>query len=258
MSGDTDEPGWEERRLSFGARATDYDAVRPSYAVEALLWALGRPAPGLTVLDLGAGTGKATTIVANAGASVLAVEPDPGMRAVLQRRAVDHASSGGGTVSVLEGFAEAVPLADASVDAVLVAQAFHWFDRERAVVEIARVLRPGGHLGLVWNRMDTSVAWVAEFDALTGHTPRVGDSGPPDELGVPFLPDDSRDWPNVLRLTPDGLVQLAATFSWVARNRRQEAILRDVEQLAASLPTVDGRIEMSWRTGVWRYSHAAR
>lgn len=252
-SEESTEPAWEERRLSFGARATDYDAVRPSYSTDALLWALGRPAPGLSVLDLGAGTGKATTILANAGASVLAVEPDDAMRAVLERTATGTSETPG-RITVLPGFAEAVPLAEASVDAVVVAQAFHWFDRERAVPEIARILRPGGLLGLVWNRMDTTVEWVAEFDALTGHTPRVRDSGPPDELGAPFVPDEARDWPNVLRLSPAGLVQLAATFSWVSRNQRQAEILRDVERLASRVPTTDGVIEMPWRTGVWRYS----
>lgn len=108
--------------------------------------------PGRRVLDLGAGTGKLTRLLVATGADVVAVEPDPGMRASLP--------------GALDGSAEAIPLPDRSVDAVTVAQAFHWFDAPAALGEIDRVLRPGGGLALVWNERDDSVPWVAELGDL--------------------------------------------------------------------------------------------
>jgi len=108
--------------------------------------------PGRRVLDLGAGTGKLTRLLVATGAEVVAVEPNADMRAALP--------------GAVDGSAEAIPLPDASVDAVTVAQAFHWFDSDAALAEIARILRPGGGLGLVWNERDESVPWVAELGAL--------------------------------------------------------------------------------------------
>ena len=96
------------------------------------------------MLDLAAGTGKLTRVLAEHADDVVAVEPLDGMRRVLERR-LPH-------VRVLAGTAEAIPLADGAVDAVFVAEAFHWFDLPRAVAEIARVLRPGGGLAVLWNR----------------------------------------------------------------------------------------------------------
>jgi SAM-dependent methyltransferase len=131
------------RALSFGRGAADYDRVRPEYSPEALdlvtaRLGLGR---GAEVLDLGAGTGKLTRPLVERFARVTAIEPDPGMRAVLGQL----------TGCCLDGRAEAIPLADRSVDAVFVGQAFHWFATQDAVREIARVLRPKGGLVLIWN-----------------------------------------------------------------------------------------------------------
>lgn len=106
------------------------------------------------MLDLAAGTGKLTRQLVGLGASVVAVEPLEAMRSAI---------SG---VEVLEGAAESIPLPDASVDAVTVGQAFHWFDPAPACAEIARVLRPGGGLGLVWNERDDTVSWVQELDGF--------------------------------------------------------------------------------------------
>jgi ubiquinone/menaquinone biosynthesis C-methylase UbiE len=128
----------------FSRAADAYDRARPDYPADALAWLAERLGlrPGRTVVDLAAGTGKLTRPVATTGAEVVAVEPVAEMRARI----------GPAAARSLEGTAEAMPLPDASADAVTVGQAFHWFDGPRALAEIHRVLRPGGALALVWNR----------------------------------------------------------------------------------------------------------
>jgi SAM-dependent methyltransferase len=161
---------WARRSSSFGAAARAYAEHRPDYAPEAVAWCLaGSERPVLDALDLGAGTGALTAGLVASGLSVTAVEPDPEMLAELRRRLPD--------VRAAVGRAEAVPLGDDSVDAVLVGTAFHWFDTERALPEIARVLRPGGVLALLYNLIDDSVPWVAELDELS----RTSVSLPPGE-----------------------------------------------------------------------------
>ncbi|CAB4873087.1 unannotated protein [freshwater metagenome] len=145
------------RATSFDDTAAAYEFGRPEYPAEALQWWHDRGAfpRGGVVLDLAAGTGKLTRALVDRGCDVVAVEPLPKMRAEF---AVVLAQ-----VPIHDGTAEAIPLADASVDSVFVAQAFHWFDGEPALAEIARVLRPGGGLGLIWNDDDASVPWVAQY-----------------------------------------------------------------------------------------------
>src|SRR4051794_22016764 len=129
---------------SFDLAAEEYEATRPSYPDEVL--APLRVADDATVLALGAGRGKLTRFLARRYARVIAVEPLDGMRGILERVVPE--------VEALSGTAEEIPLDDASVDAVFAAQAFHWFDHDRAIPEIARVLRPGGVVALVWNGPD--------------------------------------------------------------------------------------------------------
>ena len=140
---------------SFGAAAAAYAEHRPGYAEAAVRWALEpvRDRQPARVADIGAGTGKLTTKLADLGAEVTAVEPDPQMLAEL-RRAMPAVRS-------VPGSAEQIPLPDASLDAVLAGQAMHWFDMGRALPEIARVLRPGGVLAGLWNVDDDRVGWVA-------------------------------------------------------------------------------------------------
>jgi SAM-dependent methyltransferase len=134
---------------AFGQVAAEYDRLRPGPSPEALDWLL--PPAATDVLEIGAGTGILTRLLAERIARVVAVEPDDRMRALLP------AAPG---VEVLAGWAEALPAPDASVDVVIAASAWHWVDEERAVPEVARVLRPGGRLALVWNGPDRSVDWM--------------------------------------------------------------------------------------------------
>jgi len=143
--------------IGFGRSAADYERGRPGYpraAIELLAAQLGLWA-GSRIVDLAAGTGKLTRVLDGRGWRVVAVEPVPEMRAQL-RLAVPG-------VEVLDGTAEGLPFPGESVDAVFVAQAFHWFDVEAAAAEITRVLAPGGGLGVIRNAWDRSVTWVGEL-----------------------------------------------------------------------------------------------
>lgn len=146
---------------AFGTVADAYDRGRPGYPREAAAWLtdLGAGDP-VTVLEVGAGTGKLTEQLVALGHDVLATDPDPEMLAVLGRRLPD--------VRTAVAPAEDLPLPDASVDVVVCAQAFHWLDPEVALPEIARVLRPGGHLALVWNERDERIPWVRRLGRLLG------------------------------------------------------------------------------------------
>lgn len=152
----------DRRRTSFASVAAQYEHARPGYPDDAVAWLAKRLGigPDRDVLDLGAGTGKLTRQLVPLGARVVAVEPLDEMRAELER-AVPQASA-------IAGSAEAIPLADGSVDAVASAQAFHWFDAKTALPEIHRVLRPGGGLGLIWNGRDLSDPLQAEISDIVG------------------------------------------------------------------------------------------
>ena len=129
------------RGLSFGEMAEEYDRWRPSYPVAAVDWLA--PASPARVVEIGAGTGRLTSLLVDRGLAVDAVEPDPRMRAVLARNNSDARCH--------DGHSTALPVPDGSADAVLVADAWHWFDAVATMEEVRRVLRPGGWLGLVWN-----------------------------------------------------------------------------------------------------------
>jgi ubiquinone/menaquinone biosynthesis C-methylase UbiE len=152
------QPDRARRASSFGAVADEYERGRPGYPREAIAWLLG-PEP-LEVLDLGAGTGKLTGALIEAGHRVVALEPLAEMRAILVAR---HPEA-----RVLNGHAEQLPLADDSVDAVVAGAAFHWFDHDVALSEAARVMRPPGVLGLLGNGFDVSRPWVAHLREIAG------------------------------------------------------------------------------------------
>jgi SAM-dependent methyltransferase len=146
----------ESDATSFGSVAQDYDRVRPGPAPAALDWLV--PAGCQVAVDLAAGTGLFTRALAARVPRVVAVEPDRRMREVLGRRTPG--------LEVLAGQGESMPLPDASADAVFVSTAWHWLDPVRAVPEIARVLRPGGRLGIIWTSRNRDEDWVTDLDLL--------------------------------------------------------------------------------------------
>lgn len=169
----TDHRIHEAAARGFEAAVERYQRSRPGYpgdAVSYLVHELGI-AEGRDVLELGAGTGKFTELIAFTGARITATEPLAGMREALGKNCP--------AVTVIDGTAEEIPALDASADAVVAAQAFHWFDGDRALPEIHRVLRPQGRLGLIWNARDEASDWserlTAIFDRLSGDGPRYRD-----------------------------------------------------------------------------------
>jgi SAM-dependent methyltransferase len=249
---------------SFGAAATAYAEHRPDYAQAAVRWALER-SPGSRVLDLGAGTGKLTATLVALGAEVTAVEPDPAMLTEL-RRALP-------AVRALPGSAEAVPLADASVDAVLAGNAMHWFDMDVAGPEIARVLEPGGVLAGLWNVFDDRVDWVAGLERVSGSAaigPRDTFSSWRAETAEAHLPNsgsiarfgspEQAEFPHGQRRTADSLVATLATKAGmlVLPEPEREATLGRIRAFLASRPeTARGEFTLPLLTGVLRVRRRA-
>lgn len=232
---------------SFDHAAALYAAARPEYPSAALRWLL--PDRADRVLDLGAGTGKLTAQLAARGLDVIAVEPSPQMLDEL-RRALPE-------VPAHEAPAEAIPLPDADVDVVLVGQAFHWFDAEPALREIARVLRPGGVLGLVWNSYDDRVDWVARLADVTHNAARASLRDPQ----IPYLPElygpgETHEVENVQRLTRAGLLDLVRTHSHylMVDEAEQAELVAGVEALLAEHPDLAGRddVDLPYSTLCWR------
>jgi SAM-dependent methyltransferase len=152
----------------FSTQARTYAQGRPGYPRQLTGWltdALGIDARS-TVIDLGAGTGKFTRLLSSLAPTLIAVEPVAEMGAELAKLLPG--------VRLVNGTAESIPLASASADAVVCAQAFHWFSSEAALAQIHRVLKPDGRLGLVWNVRDESVDWIAAITAII--TPYEGDT----------------------------------------------------------------------------------
>ncbi|MFP1152375.1 class I SAM-dependent methyltransferase [Mycobacterium sherrisii] len=217
-----------DRSLSFGSAAAAYERGRPSYPPEAIDWLLPRGAR--QVLDLGAGTGKLTTRLVERGLDVVAVDPIPDMLEVLSASLPE--------TRALLGTAEEIPLEDNSVDAVLVAQAWHWVDPERAIPEVARVLRPGGRLGLVWNTRDERLGWVRELGQIIGSD---GDGRRFDvKLPTPFGEPERHqiEWTNYL--TPQALIDLVASRSYCITSPTEvrTQTLDQVRQLLATHPAL--------------------
>jgi SAM-dependent methyltransferase len=239
------------RGLSFGPAADLYDSIRPTYPPEAVHWALG-PAPR-TVVDLGAGTGILTRVLLRLGYEVLPVEPDPAMRAKLA------ATTPG--VEPLDGRAEAVPVPDGSVDAVIAGQAYHWFDQDAAHAEAARVLRPGGVFAPIWNVRDHDVAWVRQLTAIAedvrDHDGGVSNGEIEHDFGQEFGPVERAHFRHEVPMTADRLVMLVASRSYyiTAPPERQASIEAAVRELAATLPDA---FTMPYVTVAYRATYSAR
>jgi SAM-dependent methyltransferase len=231
---------WEARRTSFGAGAANYAAGRPGYPASVLTECL--PAGASEVLDLAAGTGPLTAGLLDLGLSVVAVEPLDDMRA--------HIPAG---ARALAGTAEDIPLPDASVDAVFIGQAWHWFDIQRAVGEIHRVLRPGGTMTPMWNLLDAEDPRSLALSELAMH----------DECSARMLGDDAQP-----PYDPAGLFseprRIITRYSVPYDRDRVEALVRSTSfsilaadddrerTLAAvrdSLP--DGEFSLAWICEAW-------
>jgi SAM-dependent methyltransferase len=237
----------EVAQVGFGREAEVYERSRPSYPPDAVAWLLRHleVRQGATVLDLAAGTGKLTRLLTPTGASVVAVEPVEGMHRVL-RRVVPG-------VPIVAGNAEAMPFRAAAVDAVCVAQAFHWFDAERAFAEVARVLRPGGRVGIVWNARDRNVDWVdrtwAVMDRVERRAPwRDHENWRESAFGAPagFGPPATATFRHEQSTTPEGVVERIRGVSHVAvlDHVEQEEVLAEVRALLASHPQTRDRDEL--------------
>jgi SAM-dependent methyltransferase len=231
------------RGTSFGSVAADYARHRPTYPDRAVSWLVGdTPA---TVLELGSGTGKLTAPVCALGHRVIATDPDEAMLAEL-RTAVPAAT-------VMAASAEKIPLRASSVDVVVAGQAFHWFDADRAFLEIARVLRPGGVLALVWNSGDIRVPWVRKVLALIDSERNQDGWDPFAESTVFELTEQTavKHWQEFGRETLRGFVassSKAATSSAKVRRR----ILATVDALYDSYGRGPDGLQMPWIANCYR------
>lgn len=234
----------------FAASAEVYERGRPGYPEAAVAFVADRfgIGAGTDVVDVGAGTGKLTRLVAALGAHVVAVEPVAEMRAMFSATVAE--------VEVLEGQAEALPLPAASADVVVCGQAFHWFEPRGALEEFARILRPGGGLALLWNVRDESVPWVAELSRIVrwdafarGHYSERNWAGVVAASGR-FGPLERTRFPSVQVLDHAGLVDRVASISYVAALEppEREEVLDAVRTLVRDFPPT---FELPYITDVW-------
>jgi SAM-dependent methyltransferase len=219
----------------FGAAADVYERARPSYPEEAVRWIAEHAGLdyGKTVVDVGAGTGKLTRLLAGTHARVIAIEPVEGMRAVLADRVPG--------IEIMHGVAEALPLPDATADVVTVAQAFHWFDHDKAIPELRRVLKAGGCLVLIWNSRDMRDPLQRALEELLGP---LREEAPyqlggawrrPLEASGLFGPPEEAQFAIAQELTTEGVCERVASTSFVAAmaSPEREALLEQVRGLCA-------------------------
>lgn len=236
---------------SFGRAARTYEAGRPSYPEAAVAWLLGGPErPRPRVLDVGAGTGKLTRAVLARGAEVVAVDPDPDMLAVLREQVPG--------VPTMVGTAEALPVPDGCVDVVVLGQAWHWVEPVAGCREVARVLRPGGHLGLVWNTRDESVPWVARLTRImrgSNAEAMLAAGDPP--LAAPFSADrlERATWTWSRAVTRADLLAMARSRSYVitAEPRELDRIEHELADLLDEVgATGDAAVALPYVTTAFR------
>ncbi len=242
----------------FGAGAQRYQRSRPSYPADAVAWLVDslRIGPDATVLDVAAGTGIFTGLLAPRGARLIAVEPVEAMRRQFM------ASVPG--VPVVSGVAEAMPFAGGTIDAITVAQAFHWFDANRAPRELNRVLRPGGRMGLVWNTRDHSVDWVEALWSIIDRYERDAPWGAQSEwrarvfVATPWFGElHEATFRHEQQLTPELVVERMLGVSHVAMlpPAEQQVVADEVRAMLASHPAtrdqatvaIPYRVNTYWR-----------
>ena len=229
----------------FGEAAAAYERGRPEYPTIVVDWLLAdRPR---CVVDLGAGTGKLTRALVDRVATVVAVEPDPGMRAALAERLP--------STRVVDGVGERIPLPDAFADAVVAGQAWHWVDPVRAIPEVARVLRPGGTLGLVWNDRDPDDPWIDRLSEILEDFGTSPDADYEVVGGPPFGDFEATAHRWVAPMTIDGVLDMVVSRSYVIalpEDRRAQLVER-VRNLA-----VDGQDPDTGLIPVRYVTHAYR
>ena len=248
----------EERARSFGSVAADYDRLRPSPAPEALDWLV--PDGCDVAVDLAAGTGLFTRPLAARVRHVIAVEPDPQMRAVLAVRTPG--------VEVLEGTGESIPLPDASADGLFISSAWHWLDTDRAIPEIARVLRDGGRLGVVWTSRDRNLEWVRDLDRLPGDPPWDQDAETHHRRrrdidvakGELFEHVDRLSFPFTRRMAVEDVVGMAGTYSAVitASAEDRASVLARVRATVEERSGRGADLDFPMRTWAWRADRIPR
>ncbi|MDL5350713.1 class I SAM-dependent methyltransferase [Microbacterium sp. zg-YB36] len=240
-----------DQATSFGSAAGTYEAGRPDYPLEAVQWLLpsivGR---AVRVADVGAGTGKLTRGLRDLGADVVAIDPDPAMLEALR------AASGG--IPTFVGSSERLPLPDASVDAVVFGQAWHWVEPDAASAEVARVLRPGGVLGLVWNIRDESVDWVRRLTEIMrgSNAEEMLAAGEP-PVSAPFGALERASWRWTRPMTRDGLRAMAFSRSYIitASESERARIDRDLAELFDEIGAVgDAVVSLPYVTWAFRAS----
>ena len=249
------EPTFDDRRTSFGEAAAAYAEHRPGYPDDAVSWALGAARGSVArVADVGAGTGALTATLVARGLEVHAVEPDAAMLSELGRRvplAHSHHSA-----------AESMPLDDAFVDAVLVAQAWHWLDHSAAAEEFARVVRPGGAVGLLWNVRLVDEGWMREVDALIGGESSMRaavrkeapDEATPIVLGPRWSAPERAAFRHDVTMSADSLVRLVDTYSYVRLSPDSADVLDAVRAIAQAHAASIGRdtFPLSYMAVVYR------
>ncbi|MEP9384521.1 class I SAM-dependent methyltransferase [Nocardioides sp. KR10-350] len=217
---DPDRGATPDPARSFGRVADAYDRGRPSYPRDAVEWLVGTEP--VSVLELGAGTGKLTELLVSLGHDVFATDPDDAMLDVLSAKLPD--------VRATVGTAEQIPAGDGLYDVVVAAQAFHWFDAEKALPEIVRVLRPGGRLALLWNERDERIPWVRKLTALIGNQSHGEDPTRAIDDSALFSAVDTaeyRHWQTIDRDSVQDLVLSRSTIAALPEERR-EAKRREV------------------------------
>ncbi len=253
------EPSRPERAQSFGAIARDYDRFRPGPVREEVEWLL--PTRADRVVDLGAGTGAVSRLLVSLGrvTHVVAVEPDDRMREVLHERVPK--------AQVLAGTGEAIPIGEGEADAVLASSSWHWMDPGATVTEVARVLRPGGVLGVFWSGADWSSSWIREVRAeAIASVLREDDIDIPRPSNVshvlvipdraPFAEPERHEIHWATRMMADDIVGMLGTFSGLillGEERRAE-VLRFAREHLEEVVVLgdDGAAEVPFRAVCWR------